>query len=87
MSIPFISRVRQIGPRGGLLLALLMTIANAAAQTALLASQAQETAAPAAPEKVSLTAGRSVVVPTSFNITRIAITNAEIADAVVVSAA
>ena len=85
MSIPFISRVRQIGPRGGLLLASLMTIANAAAQTALLASQAQETAAPAAPEKVSLTAGRSVVVPTSFNITRIAITNAEIADAVVVS--
>jgi pilus assembly protein CpaC len=33
---------------------------------------------------VSLTAGRSVVVPTNFNITRIAITNADIADAVVV---
>ena len=85
MSISLMSHVRQIGPRGGLLLALLVTSANAAAQTAPPAPQAQETAAPAAPEKVSLTAGRSVVVPTSFNITRIAITNAEIADAVVVS--
>ena len=91
MRISLRSRVQQIGPRGGLLLALLVTSANAAAQTAPPAPaappvpQAQEPAAPAAPGKVSLTAGRSVVVPTNFNITRIAITNAEIADAVVVS--
>jgi pilus assembly protein CpaC len=35
-------------------------------------------------ERVPLTAGRSTVVPTDFDITRIAITNPEIADAVVV---
>ena len=34
--------------------------------------------------KVQLTAGRSTVLPTDFNITRIAVTNPEIADAVVV---
>ena len=34
MSIPFISRVRQIGPQGSLLFALLAMGANAAAQTA-----------------------------------------------------
>jgi pilus assembly protein CpaC len=38
----------------------------------------------AAVERVPLTAGRSTVVPTDFDITRIAITNPEIADAVVV---
>jgi len=43
-------------------------------------------AAPRQPavERVPLTAGRSTVVPTDFDITRIAITNPEIADAVVV---
>jgi pilus assembly protein CpaC len=35
-------------------------------------------------ERVALTAGRSTVVPTPFDITRIAITNPEVADAVVV---
>ncbi len=35
-------------------------------------------------ERVVLTAGRSTVVPTAFDVTRIAITNPEIADAVVV---
>lgn len=34
--------------------------------------------------KVQLTAGRSTVLPTDFNVTRIAVTNPEIADAVVV---
>jgi pilus assembly protein CpaC len=84
MSIPLMSRVRQIGPQGSLLLALLVMGANAAAQSAPPEPQSQVQSAPAAAEKVSLTAGRSVVVPTNFNITRIAITNADIADAVVV---
>ena len=34
MSIPLMSRVRQIGPQGSLLVALLAMGANAAAQTA-----------------------------------------------------
>src|SRR5688572_26107103 len=43
-------------------------------------------AAPARPqfERVLVTAGRSTVVPTDFAVTRIAITNSEVADAVVV---
>jgi pilus assembly protein CpaC len=85
MSISLRSRVRQIGRKTSLLLALLVMGANAAAQNAQVAPQSQAQSASAAAEKVSLTAGRSVVVPTSFNITRIAITNADIADAVVVS--
>jgi pilus assembly protein CpaC len=85
MSISLRSRVRQIGRKTSLLLALLVMGANAAAQSAQVAPQSQAQSASAAAEKVSLTAGRSVVVPTSFNITRIAITNADIADAVVVS--
>jgi pilus assembly protein CpaC len=84
MSIFLLSRVRPIGPQGTLLLTLLMTGANAAAQSAPPAPQSQGQSARAAYEKVVLTAGRSVVVPTTFNITRIAITNADIADAVVV---
>jgi pilus assembly protein CpaC len=36
-------------------------------------------------ERVSLTAGRSTVVPTDFDVTRIAVTNPAVADAVVVS--
>jgi pilus assembly protein CpaC len=46
-----------------------------------------DTQAPAPAEaftKVNLTAGRSTVLPTDFDITRIAVTNPEIADAVVV---
>lgn len=52
------------------------------------ASAAPAAPAPAAPERhyerVVVTAGRSTVVTTNFDITRIAITNPEIADAVVV---
>lgn len=46
----------------------------------------QTTAAPARPqyERIVVTAGRSTVVPTTFGVTRIAVTNPEIADAVVV---
>jgi pilus assembly protein CpaC len=50
-----------------------------AAPAAVQAAQRQP-----AVERVPLTAGRSTVVPTDFDITRIAITNPEIADAVVV---
>jgi len=84
MSKSLMSRVRPIGLQGTLLLTLLMTGVNAAAQSAPPAPQSQGQSARVAYEKVVLTAGRSVVVPTSFNITRIAITNADIADAVVV---
>src|SRR5437667_8642996 len=41
--------------------------------------------APAAISKINLTAGRSTVLTTDFDITRIAVTNPAIADAVVVS--
>jgi pilus assembly protein CpaC len=86
MSLSLMSGARSIGRQGSLLLALLVTGANAAAQTAPSpAPPAQKQSPRPAYEKVSLTAGRSVVVPTSFNITRIAVTSAEIADAVVVS--
>jgi pilus assembly protein CpaC len=44
---------------------------------------AQQPVAPAI-QKVSLTAGRSTVLPTDFDITRIAVTNPAVADAVVV---
>ena len=51
-----------------------------------LAQQPPPAAAPARPryERVVVTAGRSTVVPVDFAVTRIAITNPEIADAVVV---
>ena len=84
MSIPMKLRVRQIAAPGSLLLALLVTGADGAAQVAPPAPASQPASAPAAIEKVSVTAGRSVVVPMSVNVTRIAVTNAEIADAVVV---
>jgi pilus assembly protein CpaC len=62
--------------------------------SSMLAAQGQPQPAPApdaqapapaeAYTKVNLTAGRSTVLPTDFDITRIAVTNPEIADAVVV---
>jgi pilus assembly protein CpaC len=62
------------------------------ALTSSLAAQGQpQPAAPVAPrevgevfEKVQLTAGRSTVVATSFDVTRLAVTNPDVADAVVV---
>ena len=55
------------------------------ASSVLAAQEPAQPAASAGPfPKVNLTAGRSTVLPTDFNITRIAVTNPEIADAVVV---
>jgi pilus assembly protein CpaC len=57
-----------------------------AQQAAATAAPAQAAVTPARPQfdRVLVTAGRSTVVPTDFDVTRIAVTNPEIADAVVV---
>jgi pilus assembly protein CpaC len=56
------------------------------APAAAAPAAAQPAAAPARPQfdRVLVTAGRSTVVATEFSVTRIAITNPEVADAVVV---
>jgi pilus assembly protein CpaC len=75
----------------GLLLALLLAAASAHAQAPAAAQQPPSV--PAAPpqaspaggfDRVVLTAGRSTVLPSEFDITRIAVTNPAVADAVVV---
>jgi pilus assembly protein CpaC len=57
-----------------------------AQQAPAAAAPAQAAVTPARPQfdRVHVTAGRSTVVPTDFDVTRIAVTNPEIADAVVV---
>lgn len=78
-------RMRAASARVRLGLALLLTAAtgmNGLAQTPAAPPQViQEGVVP----RVILTAGRSLVLPTDFNITRIAITNPAVADAVVVA--
>lgn len=71
----------------------LAVVAALALGSVSVRAQAPPTAAPASaqgasgePRRVTLTAWRSVVVPTEFVITRIALTNPNIADATVVSA-
>jgi pilus assembly protein CpaC len=56
------------------------------AQQAPAAAPAQASVTPSRPQfdRVLVTAGRSTVVPTDFDVTRIAVTNPDIADAVVV---
>jgi pilus assembly protein CpaC len=61
----------------------LLVGAQGQAQTAVT-SNTQASAPAEAFTKVNLTAGRSTVLPTDFDVTRIAVTNPEIADAVVV---
>ena len=76
----------------GLFLALVLVAGVALAQTppvpATQAPSAPSQPAPAAPpsdfERIVLTAGRSTVMATDFDITRIAVTNPAVADAVVV---
>lgn len=71
-----------------LALALLATPAFAQAPSTTPAQPAPAgqaaPAPPSAPERIVLTAGRSTVLPTAFDITRIAITNPAVADAIVV---
>lgn len=76
-----------------LFLALILVAGVAGAQTAPVPQPAQVPAAAPAParpdsasgfERIVLTAGRSTVLSTDFDITRIAVTNPEVADAVVV---
>ena len=66
----------------------LLTLAAwmAAGSGGLVAGRGQqpEQAPPAPVKRVSLTAGRSTVIPTDFDISRIAVTNPAVADAVVV---
>ena len=82
----------RVTAAGSTFLTVLLTIqchlpmsAQQPASAAVPTAPAQP-AAPAKPqyERVVVTAGRSTVVPTDFAVTRIAITNPEIADAVVV---
>jgi len=64
-----------------------MSAQQAPAPTAgATATPAQAAVTPARPQfdRVHVTAGRSTVVPTDFDVTRIAVTNPEVADAVVV---
>ena len=73
---------------GAVTLAVCMAVMSAGAQSQGQ-GQAQPPTSPAATDqgmpRVNVTAGRSLVLPTDFNITRIALTNPAVADAVVVS--
>ena len=62
------------------------TTSAAPAQATAAVASAQAAVTPARPQfdRVFVTAGRSTVVATDFDVTRIAVTNPEIADAVVV---
>jgi pilus assembly protein CpaC len=85
-SIAFLTRGPLNGP---VFLAALMTVhcsLPASAQSPVGAGAAPQAQAAAKPqyERVGVTAGRSTVVPTDFDVTRIAITDPAIADAVVV---
>src|SRR3954451_24671369 len=68
--------------RGGAALALAATLFSTGSSSVLAQTAAQP--AGALPQ-VSLTAGRSTVLPVDFDVTRIAVTNPAIADAVVVA--
>ena len=86
----------QAGPTGGVRSVVLAAVAVVAIPASLYAAQAAPPLAPVAAAaqndatpnaehpKVSITAGRSTVLATDFDITRIAVTNPAIADAVVV---
>src|SRR4029453_18272057 len=80
--------ITRFSARMGLVASLLVLhAAMPAAQAPAVPNVATPAQAPAQRptfDRVVLTAGRSTVVPTGFDITRIAITNPEVADAVVV---
>jgi pilus assembly protein CpaC len=83
MTTTFAHSCRQRGALVGAVLLLAMTTGT----TGLAQAPAQTTPAsqPQAAPRVVITAGRSTVLPTDFNITRIAITNPAIAEATVVA--
>jgi pilus assembly protein CpaC len=72
------------GPRNRVCLAALMTLQCSMAASAQQVVPAAGVTPRPQYERVAVTAGRSTVLPTDFDVTRIAITNPEIADAVVV---
>jgi pilus assembly protein CpaC len=85
-------RQMRPAPLGGL--ALTLAVLAGQCQLPMSAQQAQPAAAPAQAavppvrpqfDRVQVTAGRSTIVATDFQVTRIAVTNPEIADAVVVA--
>jgi len=81
--------MRTAGLSAWLLLSAVATAAAQAPAAQVPAQPAAQPPAPAAPEaqvypKVQLTAGRSTVITTPFDVTRIAVTSPDIADAVVV---
>src|SRR6187402_1656647 len=83
------SRIR-VAPRGIALALLLSSTMLAPLGAAQAPAAAQDAAAVQQPApagqfpRVSLTTGRSTILPTEFDITRIALTNPAVADAVVV---
>jgi len=81
----FLERVRGVCTRT----ALVVILAGLCGGSGLAQSQAPappgQTTLPESLPRVVLTAGRSLVLPTDFNITRIALTNPAVADAVVVA--
>ena len=84
--------IKQIRPARAGVVAVTLILAGQcqlpmSAQQASVAPPAQATAVtPARPQfdRVLVTAGRSTVVPTDFDVTRIAVTDPAVADAVVV---
>ena len=83
MTIP---RKRVFVHVGAVALAMCVAVMNAGAQSQ---GQTQPPTGPGATDqgmpRVNVTAGRSLVLPTDFNVTRIALTNPAVADAVVVA--
>jgi pilus assembly protein CpaC len=78
-------RVRGVHTRTALALLLAALSGSSGLAQTQAPPAASQTKLPDALPRVVLTAGRSLVLPTEFNITRIALTNPAVADAVVVS--
>jgi len=80
----FAESARGVYARAGLAL-LLAGLCGSTGGAQAQPARAAQTTLPESLPRVVLTAGRSMVLPTDFNITRIALTNPEVADAVVVA--
>lgn len=77
-------RVRSSGARLSVCLAFLVAAGVPAPAQSPALTQGPPTSAPSGYERVVITAGRSTVLTTEFDITRVAVTNPAVADAVVV---